>query len=259
MKRICLLAVALGALTLPATAGAKEVTGAKVCGASGCKETTDAEVLKPFSMSEENGVAPKETFNAPVGSYYTVNVSYGDNGQTVGTHLSYWLSGPRLMHGSDQGSFDPWWELTEAQNAGFESVAAGIQPFQPDLSRVLVGGKSVTDPSSYIRLFAHYPLPFRTVPKKARWISISVRPAHANPWVQKAVRLRYQPERRILARPDGWVLLPKAIGTLLVRRASLATVKTGSGGGHTALYAGAGAAGAVAVVLLAAVRTKRMH
>ncbi len=260
MKRICLLALALAALgALPGTAGAKEVTGVKVCGVSGCNEVTGRTALKPFF--EENGGPPKATFDAPVGSYYSVTMSYGDpDGNTVGSNLSYWLPGTALMHGSDQSSYDPWWQLTDAQSTAMKSVAAGIDPFTPELSRVLVGGKAVSDPNSYIRLFGYFPPSYRVAPKKARWITISVRPAHPNPWLKKAARLRYQPDRRLLQRPDyGQVVLPKAIGNLLVKRASLASVKAGSGGGHTALYAGAGVAGVAAVGLLAVVRRKRMH
>lgn len=256
MKRICLLALALAALgALPATAGAKEVTAVKVCGSSGCNEVTDSTALKPFL----NGSQPSETFQAPVGSYYSVTMSYGDQGVTVGSNLSYWLPGAALMHGSDQSSYDPWWQLTDAQSTAMKSVAAGIESFTPELSRVLVGGRAVADPNSYIRLFGYFPPAYRVAPKKARWITVSVRPAHPNPWLQRAARLRYQPERRLLQRPDyGQVVLPKAIGSLLVKRASLASVKAGSGGGHTALYAGVGA-GAAGLAVLAVFRRKRMH
>jgi hypothetical protein len=257
MKRICLLALALAALgALPATAGAKEVMGVKVCGASGCNEVTDPAALKPFL----DGSQPSETFNAPVGNYYSVTMSYGDQGVTVGTQLSYWLPGTALMHGSDQSSYDPWWQLSDAQSAAMKTIAAGLDPFTPELSRVLVAGRAVADANSYIRLFGHFPPAYRVAPKKARWITIRVRAAHPNPWLNGSARLRYQPGLRLLQRPDlGQVVLPKAIGSLLVKRASLASVKAGSGGGRTALYAGVGAAGVAAVGLLAAVRRKRMH
>jgi hypothetical protein len=260
MKRICLLALALVALgALPATAGAKEVTAVKVCGASGCNEVTGQSALKPFF--EDNGGPPTETFNAPVGSYYSVEMSYADpEGNTVGSNLSYWLPAAALMHGSDQSSYDPWWQLTAAQSTAMKGIAAGVDPFTPALSRVLVNGRAVADPNSYIRLFGNFPPSYRVAPKKSRWIKISITPAHSNPWLQRATRLRYQPGLRLLQRPDyGQVVLPKAVGNLLVKRASLAAVKSGSGGGHTALYAGVGVAGAAAIALLAAVRRKRMQ
>jgi hypothetical protein len=259
MKRICLLALALVALgALPATAGAKEVTAVKVCGASGCNEVTDRSAIKPFA--EDNAAQPNETFDAPIGSYYKVTMSYADpDGNVVGFNVSYWLPDTALMHGSDQSSYDPWWQLTKAQNTAMRSVASGLDPYTPALARVVVNGRAVADPNSYIRLFGYFTPSYRVAPKKSRWIKIRVTPAHSNPWLQKAARLRYQPELRLLQRPDqGQVVLPKAIGKLLVKRASLA-VKAGSGGGHTALYAGVGVAGAAAVALLAAIRRKRMH
>jgi hypothetical protein len=259
MKRICLLAIALAALgALPATAGAKNVTALKVCGSSGCNEVTDQAVLKPFV--EGSDAEPPQTFNAPIGSYYTVTTSYGDpDGTTVGTHSTYWISKPGLMHGQDQSVYDPWWQLSDGQNAVLKTAAAGIDPFSPDLARVLVSGRAVTDPNSYIRLFGYFPPAYRAPPKGSHWVKISVRPAHPNPWLQRAMKLRYQSQRRLLER-GGYdtVVLPKAIGKLLVKRASLA-VKAGSGGGRTALYAGVGAAGAAAAILLAVARRKRLH
>src|ERR1700675_4582060 len=119
MKRFSLvlaIACGLGALAA-ATASAKEVTGVKVCGASGCKALTD---VKAWT---EGGEPAAEALYAPVGSYYTVEMSFSCNGETVGTDVSYWLPGPGLMHGSNPSSYDPWWKPTNAQTATLEAAA----------------------------------------------------------------------------------------------------------------------------------------
>jgi hypothetical protein len=246
---LLVLATTCGLCALAAgSASAKEVTGVRVCGASGCKALTD---LK--SWTAESPAPALETFDAPVGDYYTVEMSFSYDGQTAGTDVSYWLSGPGLMHGSNPSSYEPWWKPTDAQTAALRAASAGLQPFTPALSRVVVAGKAVADPNSYMRLYGKF-LESSRVPPRAPWITIKIVPAHPNPWVQKG-RLRYQPQTRLLRRQDAYqVVLPKAIGSLVVKGASLAP--HGSGGGHDAVYAGVGA-GLAAAGLLAFVRRRR--
>jgi hypothetical protein len=248
MRRSWPLAIALVAVgALPATAVAKNVTAIKVCGASGCKS-----VEHPARWSAESRGVTRETFEAPVGRYYRVEMTVSDRGKTVGTDVSYWLPGPGLMHGSQQSGFDKWWGPTRHQNEALHAAAAGIEPLSPTLSRVVVAGRAVADPSSYIELFGYFPISYRYAPEGARWITITVTPAHPNPWVDRKVTLRYQPKLRLLQRPGyEQVMLPDSLGRLLA--------PTSGGGSKTALYAGLGAGALAALGLAALIRQRRRN
>jgi hypothetical protein len=256
MKKICLLAIAVGALLIPASASAKEITGLKVCGASGC---ADVDKSKLTGLSEDGGAPGPSVFNPAVGSFYTVAMSFGMNGETFQTHQTYWLADRNLLRGQEQMSIEPWWTAPAAQAALLNEAAAGLQPFTPQLQRVLVGRKTVADPSSYMRLLERYPHPRARPSKKARWIKITLR--GTNPWVDGVMHMRYQPQRRVLKRESDLVKLPKALGRLVVRRLSLAQPATSgkaavTSSGHTALYAGIGAAGLAAAGLALLLRRK---
>lgn len=249
MRGSWLLAIAfVSVAALPATAVAKNVTAIKVCGASGCKALKD---VARWTV-ESRGVV-RETFDAPVGPYYRVEMTLSDRGKAVGTDTSYWLAGPGLMHGSQQSGFDKWWGPTRLQNETLRAAAAaGIEPFEPTLSRVVVAGKAVADPSSYIKLFGYFPISYRYAPENGRWITITVTPAHPNPWLDRTVTLRYQPKLRLLQRPGyEQVALPEKLGDLLA---------PGSGGGSkAALYAGLGAGALAALGLAALLGRRRLH
>jgi hypothetical protein len=254
MKKVCLLAVAAAALVVPATANAKEITGLRVCGASGCK---DADTAKLRSLVE--GDSPITTaYNPQIGSYYTVAMSFGMNGETFNTHRTYWLPDRNLLRGQEQTTYDAWWHAPAAQEAIIRETASGLEPFTPRLDRVLVARRAVADPSSYMRLLERYPHP-RVLPKKARWIRITLR--GTNPWVDGVAHMRYQPRARVLRRDGDVVKLPKALGRLVVRRLSLAPPPV-SGKAHTApdgnatLFAGIGAAGLAVTALALALRKR---
>jgi hypothetical protein len=258
MKRlgaVVLAAVAAGALCT--AAAAKEVEAAKVCGSSGCAELSGKDAHEPFFVSG-NGAAAAQTYDAHAGNYYEVVLTMGDQGRIAGTYTLYWLPGSRLFRGSEASLSDPWTRTTAAQDAAWRAAVRGLEPFHPRLARVLVGGKPVADPQSYSLLFAHYPPAFEAAPSGARWIPVTVAPAHGSPWLDRTVHLRYQPDRRLLEAAGLWtVILPKDVGDRLVRRASLEPARTSGGGGHTALFAGIGAAGLAGVALMALVRRRR--
>ncbi len=154
---------------------------------------------------------------------------------------------------------DPWWQLFPNQVSLYQKVASGIDAFTPQLSSVKVRGKAAADPDSYLRLFGKFR--YATMPRaRLHLVSIKMRSAEANPWVNGLVVLRYDAKRRLLLRPDGYFKLPKTVGRLVMKRASLggATSSSGSSGGHPALYAGAGAAVLAGLGVLALARRKRM-
>jgi hypothetical protein len=259
MKRIALVAIVVAGLTaLAGTAQAKEVMRLKICGASGCNTVTDRETLRGWEG--ESNQDPASVSIAAPGRFYTVEIAFGDpEGNVVHSDTAYWLPNGNLMRFQSQPQ-DPWWQLFPNQVSLYQKVASGIDAFTPQLSSVTVRGKTVADPNSYLRLFGKFR--YATLPRgRLHLVSIKLRSSQVNPWVDGLVVLRYDAKRRLLLRPDGYFKLPKTVGRLVMKRASLGgtTSSSGTGGGHTALYAGVGAAGLAALAVLAVARRKKMH
>jgi hypothetical protein len=251
VKRLAALAVAVAISGIAAgAAGAKEVKSVKVCGASGCKPLSTRFML---SMGGSNTVPGR------IGPYYTVRMLMGEGGRSVGTFIVFWSRAEGAARAIEQWAFDGWARLPARQNAILRSATTGVTPFRPRLASVRVDGKLVSDPQSYIRLFAPYPAAYEAAPAGARWIDVNVTPTQPNPWISRPIRLRYQPERRMLEASDWTVVLPKEIGSRLVARRSLAASPSSGGGGHAALFAGVGAAGLAGIALLVFFGRRRRH
>jgi hypothetical protein len=258
MKKIALLAlVAAGLVALPATAQAKEIVKLKICGASACNEVTDPAKLKGWES--ESNTDPTSVAVAKPGPYYTVEISFGDNGQVIHRETAYWLPDTNLMRFSETQD-SSWWQLFPNQISLYKDAASGIDPFTPSLSRVTVGGKAVADPNSYLRLLG--PFRWATLPRgKLHTVRIVLRSSQTNPWVDGRALIRYDAKRRLLLRDDGYFRLPKTLAKLVMKRSSLASSspQSGSGNGHTALYAGLGAGVVAAAGILAVARRKKIH
>lgn len=109
-----------------------------------------------------------------------------------------------------------------------------------------------------VAALAHYEPAWQAAPAGSRSITVTVEPARPNPWIQQTQHLRYLPGVRQLEAADWSVMLPKALGERLAARESLApSARSSGGGGHTALFAGIGAAGLAGVALMALVRRRR--
>jgi len=249
MKKLAVLTVALtGLLALAGAAQAKEIVGLKVCGATACKESSD-------HLAIDSSTATAMTSPA---RYYEVELRFGDGeGQTIiHREQAYWLpdSGWLRFATDVNGS---WWK--PADLSGLQTAAAGIEAFTPELSKVTVKGRVAADPSSYLRLLGK--LPYRVLPRgKLHLVTIKLTAATPNPWVSGTTVLRYDAKRHLLIRPNGYFRLPVTLGRLVMKRASLDTkASAGSGGGHTALYAGLGAGGLAALGVLGVARRKKMH
>jgi hypothetical protein len=258
MKKIALLAaLVVGALALAGTAQAKEIVSLKVCGASGCNSVTDRDQLRGWE--QEGNTDPASVSSPGAQGFYTVDLAFGDpEGNVMHRETAYWLVDSNLMRFKPDTQ-NPWWTLFPGQVSMFKTVASGVEPFTPALSKVTVKGKAVADPSSYLRLFGK--LRYVTFPKgKLHLITIALRASQPNPWVSGMVLLRYDAGRRLLIRSDGYFRLPKSLGKLVMKRASLSSKSTtsGTGGGHTGLYAGLGVGGLAAVAVFAVARRKKM-
>ncbi len=250
MKKIALVALAAaGLLVLAGAAQAKEVMGLKVCGASGCKEADPATLHGWWGSGD-----PEQVSSTNPADYYEVQLAIGDGGTVRATEPAFYLPGLDLMRFRETESAS-WWKLFPNQRDVMHSLVADVDAFTPELTSVTVKGKKVTDPNSYLRLFGKLPWAY-SYPKEPG-TKIALRSPHATPWMDRVERMSYVPKRRILVRHDGAFRLSKAMGRRIMHRASLVTSASGSGGGHTALYAGIGVAGIAAVgLLLGAARRK---
>lgn len=258
MRKTALVTLAAAGLLLaPAGAAqAKEVTSLKICGASGCKESTDPEALRNWEPGTNSD--PASVSSTAPEPFYTVELGFGDGQQTVHRETAYWLPRSGLMRFKSQ-ALDPWWKIFPNQAALYKDVSAGVDPLTPRLVRATVAGRAVADPSSYLRLMGSFPS--LLFPKgKLHLTHVVLRASEPNPWVDGAAALSFDAKRRILVRSDGYFRLPGGLVKLLTKRASLASsASSGSANGHTALYAGVGAGALVALAALGIVGRKRIH
>jgi hypothetical protein len=257
MRKFVVLAVAAaGLLALSAPAQAKEIISLKVCGASGCNRSTDQSVLKAW---EGDGTDPAQIWLTNPADYYKATIGFGDQGKLIHSETAYWLPGRNLMRFQGQYGY-PWWKLYPSQVKMLRSVADDLTPITPTLSRVKVGGKTVADPSSYLRLLGRFHEAYvgLNASHKHR-VRIVLHTPSANPWLHSTLGLRYTPKKRLLVRPDGDYRVPKGMARRVMRRVSLAGSSPAAAqhGDSTALYAGIGAAGLVAALGLVLVRKAR--
>ncbi|HEX6744116.1 MAG TPA: GPS-CTERM domain-containing protein [Solirubrobacteraceae bacterium] len=84
---------ALGALALPAAAGAKEITALEVCGTDGCTRISDRSVLRGFEQGGELAEAP------PAGRHrsYALRVRVRDAGVERTGWTTLWLPSAHLI------------------------------------------------------------------------------------------------------------------------------------------------------------------
>src|SRR5436190_10937369 len=177
-KFLVLVAAVAGLLALSAPAQAKEVVSLKVCGASGCVTSTDPSVLKGW---EDGNQDPTQIWQTNPADYYRVTVGIGEQGKLMGTQAGFWLPGRNLMRWQGQSGY-PWWKLFPSQVSMLRSVAGNLTPFTPTLSWVKVGGKNVSDPSSYLRLLGRLHDVYDPASHKHR-MRIVLRSPEANPCI----------------------------------------------------------------------------
>jgi hypothetical protein len=225
------------ALALAGTAHGKGTNVRSVCGASGCTQVAGAPPLMGWGGATTWSTAPWP--------YYVVHMRYGD---------AYWLPGPRWF--ADASSLRDcitaycWTRLPTDDVALLRRATAGLEPFQPHLARVTVGGRRVADPDSYLPLLGDLHWAFAR--PELHGIRIALRPARPNPWIAGPAVVRYDREHRVLQRSDGYFKVPPTLAEKL-EHPSLAAHRDGS----TALYAGLGVTALAALGALAFAKRNR--
>jgi len=235
MRRLLLVIVA--ALTLPAAAHAKEITGLAVCGPADCEEADVA----GFGHSAPFG---GDSLGPPPARFYRLQLEI--DGQTDAFGGLYYEPVSGLVAREDRPGVFVWSRLAPPLASAVKDAAKRVQPFRtPRVTGARVGGKIVPgDASSYRGLLDIEGPP--AVPKSsATAVDIALEAAVPNPWT--AVKLLYYPEDNVLFRsPGSYVRLPDAEAADVEAARPL-----GDGGGKTLPWIALGVAVAGALLLLA--------
>jgi hypothetical protein len=217
MRRILLVLAA--ALLLPATASAKEIEKVVVCGAAGC-QTVD----HPGHAIADGGTGGGRV--PPPGPYYSIELFVGDG---VDVHESwtnfYAPRAGRISYAGECGDF-VWAALPSGTAALYRQATVGLDPFPtPRFRSILVGGRAVADPQSYVRL-----LTVRSAgtayPDEADWQRLELRADRENPW--SLSKLEYSPATNVLVRGWEFVRLDPELAARVEARESLGSSPSNS-------------------------------
>ena len=219
----------LGAATLLAAAAligagiaqGKELSAFKTCGPSGCISVTNRTLLRSLIHGVE---AQGEAVRAPTPP------------PAPFLRLEFWVQGDLAAGPSFVQYYVPsrglvalmtdpaaWtWVRPGILGALLDRVTTGVAPFEaPRISRVTIGGKSVRDPTSYVRLF-RLQRKAESFPDEPDWQRIVIETAGPTPWSTRAATLEYSASTNVLWRGSQFVEVPSTLATRLEDRKSLA-------------------------------------
>jgi hypothetical protein len=262
VKHLTLVAAAASAaaLLLAAPAGAKNVSELKLCGPSACASIRDASLIE---LWEQSG-APRAVAAPPIGPFYrfetTVSAAPGEkfeNGQTSMTWTDWYvLRGTvGILRGTSEADTASWQRVAAAVNARFSAAVKGIDPYPaPAITSATVGGRAVSEPASYARLFDSSWK--RVTDRKLKgWKRIYLHSAAPSPWTDGKNLLWYAAKRHHLERDGTVVAVPKRVGAAL---ASARALPASGAGGAQMKIAAFGIAAAVVAASLFAYRRRRL-
>ncbi|MDQ3889113.1 MAG: hypothetical protein M3312_00975 [Actinomycetota bacterium] len=247
-------AAALAFAVFAASAAAKEIESATICGPSDCTELKDREKAAVLAEAEGPGSPP------PASSFYTLELRIDAEDQTSTFTIYYVPSAamarPAREQGGDAGPSSPVWSRVTPAAARLLKVATrGLEPFpKPQLSSVEIGSKTVVDGAdSYLRLFelprTSGALPSGLPVVYSEWIDL--RSQRPSPWTDGSRDLSFSPRAGLLERGGQVVRIPEEL--LADVRAGRALSTPGGGGFPWPTLAGglaATLAGAFVIALL---------
>jgi hypothetical protein len=202
------------------SAQAKQLSAFKVCGAAGCTSVSERAVLTTLMRAiESQGRLVRVSTPSPAPFLRLEYWVKGDGGHGP-AFVHYYLPSRRVMEvitGPDSWT----WVRPDAISAVLRRVTSGVKPFPtPKIVSASIGGKTVQDPASYVRLFA--------IRQKADafggasdWKRIVVTTRTPSPWSTAAATLEYSPSANVLWRGSEFVEVPPNIASHLEARASL--------------------------------------
>jgi hypothetical protein len=212
-----LFAAALAFAALAASAAAKEVKSAKVCGPSDCVAVTDREQATLLVGGDGGPGSPPRA-----SSFYTVEVTVTiDEEGGTGTWSFYYVpsSGMTRPAYDPRGDMGPsthaWWAVDGKTAALFANVTEGLEPFpRPDVSSVVIGSKEVVaGADSYLRLYELPParggLPGGLPVSYSEWVNL--RSSTPTPWTDLPRDLSFSPSAGLMERGGQVVRLPEEL------------------------------------------------
>lgn len=214
------LLLASAVLLWAGPAQAKQLSAFKVCGAGGCTKVTDHAALRTLIHAiERQRKLTRVSTPAPAPFLRLEYWVKGDEGRGP-TFVHYYLPS-RGVAEVITGPSSWTWVRPDAISAVLRRTTKGKKAFRtPRISSVMLGGRTVEDPSSYVRLFA--------LEGKADafggasdWQRIVVKTRAPSPWSTTAATLEYSRSSNVLWRGNEFVQVPPAIASRLEARTSL--------------------------------------
>jgi len=227
MRRAAIAAL-LTAWFLVVTAGAEAKeppAGFQLCGSNGCA-TIGMDDGEPLAISLFFGGGSVELWTpaATPAPFYSLRWSY-QQGQL---HTAYFvpdLNLVRFVGDSASATVDPrgdihWLRLDSRARAILDRIAATLQPTPvPSPSTVMVGGKAVQDPASYLRLWS-VGKPTYSWPRGG-FLKIKVTCDVASPWTDESAHLSIARRRPFLLRDSTILRIPAKLAQQVRARVSL--------------------------------------
>jgi len=248
-ERLALPLFVVGALALAPSALAKEPKQATLCGTDGCATTQDGGTLASFLAQSDVGPPP------PPAPYYrmTVTIAAPPDAGRAPTFVWWYVPSANAVYRT--GVFgegqETWIRPTPAAAELLRRTVREVKPFAtPDPTRVTVGGKTVDDPTSYLRLFTQQSVGKR-IPSAGDWQEIRFL-GPRSPWTDGTLTMSYSKHDGLLLRGGEVITLPAALVDKIAARSSL-----GSGGNAfpwAAILGGLALALALAVAALLLLR-----
>jgi hypothetical protein len=127
MKAIAVLAAAVAALALAATASAKELKQLNTCGASGCRTTTDRDLLLQVSDEWRGTLAPSS-----VTSYYAIEFTVDVGRREPMRWIARYYPAQDLIRVGRKSEDVTWYGVPPDQLGAFRELTQGLRPFAPD-------------------------------------------------------------------------------------------------------------------------------
>jgi len=212
-------------LVLASAAEAKgPPAGFEICGQSACSTITPAD-SEPLAIKLFYGEGTRElsTPKVPPAAFYTLRWKF-DSGMHTGYYVPllnvFRFVGDPASPTDDPTSLVHWMKLNADTRQLLEHAAASLQPFpRPVPARVTVGGKIVTDPESYLRLWSVGAATFRWPDRP--FLRIVIKTDAPSPWSDPAARLSIARRGSYLLRDSTIMRIPAGLARQVRARSSL--------------------------------------
>jgi hypothetical protein len=211
-----LVAATIAFAALAASAAAKEVKRATVCGVSDCVVVKDREKAMAL-ISGDEGSGPGSP--PPASSFYTVEVTIDTGQGDAPTWTLYYVPSAAMTrpaydpHGDAGASNHPWWAVSPSTEALYRQVTKGLEPFpRPHLSSVAIGSKTlVAGADSYLQVYELPPTRASGSLPTAYSEWIDLRSKQPTPWTDLPRDLSFSPSGGVVERGGQVVKLPEAL------------------------------------------------